>query len=194
MSAFDHTGSGRDEASDRQSPRLKALFRLRRALQKISAAAAMVSAFGVVVASVVITWAVFARGLIGVNTVWELEFSVYLLIYAAFLSAAFTDRSGGQISVQILSGALRGAAARVHVAIIELVSLCLFLLVAYSGWIMFLHSWDSGWRSETLWGPPLWIPHLAIPLGGSLLALSLTVDLLIRAFGGRIELPAGGHH
>lgn len=198
MNALDEAksdyGGAPEGAPAAQSPFLKLLFRVRVVLQRVSAAAAMVSAVGVVAASVVITWAVFARGLLGVNTIWELEFSVYLLIYAAFLSAAFTDRSGGQISVQILAGYLKGRAARAHTALLEFLALCLFVLVTYSGWNMFLHSWETGWRSETLWGPPLWVPHLAIPLGGTLLVLSLAVDLTIRLCGGRLDVPQGGHH
>ena len=170
------------------------LFAMRRVCAFAAVGAATVSAIAICFACLAITWAVFARGIFGLNTIWEMEASVYLLIYAAFLSAAYTDRSGGQIGVRLVTDRLSGRASRIQRLLLDILALALFSLIAYSGWSMFIHSWETGWRSPTVWGPPLWLPHLAIPLGAGLLVVSLVVDIAIRLSGGTIEEPKAEAH
>ncbi len=144
---------------------------------------ATLSAAGVLFACLAITWAVLGRGFFGMNTIWELEASVYLLIYAAFLSAGFAHRSGGQIAVDFLRESLTGRARLVHRTFLDAVALGLFGLLFVSGGEMFLGAWESGWSSDTLWGPPLWVPYLAIPLGSAVICLCLVSDIVLRLRG-----------
>lgn len=162
---------------------INTLFHLRAILGALARIAATLSAGAIIFACVAITWAVVGRGVVGMNTVWELEASVYLLIYAAFLSAAYTHRDGGQIAVEYLREALTGRARRIHRLLLDLIALGLFALIFVSGLEMFLKAWESGWRSETLWGPKLWIPYLAVPVGAALIAASLAVNVLLRLLG-----------
>ncbi len=167
---------------------IDALLRARRALDVLNVAASALAAVGVVFACCAITWAVFGRGLVGMNTIWELEASVYLLIYAAFLSLAYSDRAGGQIAIELLRKRFSGRAKRIHRNLLDLIALFLFVLLFVSSWEMFLKAWDSGWRSASLWGPPLWVPYLAIPIGTALIIPNLLLDILIRLCGQ--EAPA----
>lgn len=171
------------------------LLRLRAWLTVVNGIGAALSAAAIVFACLAITWAVLGRGFVGMNTVWELEASVYLLIYAAFLSAAYTHCNGGQIAIEVLRNAIKGRSRRIHRALLDAVALILFALLFVSGWEMFATAWTSGWRSETLWGPPLWIPYLAIPVGAGLMVPTLLVDILLRLAGQ--DLPedetSGGH-
>lgn len=172
------------------------LLRVNAALGALAAGAAMIAAAAVLFACFAISWAVVARGAVGFNTVWELEASIYLLIYAAFLGAAFAHRRGGQIAVEFLRERLTGRARRIHRTLLDLVALGLFALLAVSGWEMFHRAWESGWRSETLWGPPLWIPYAAIPLGGALMCLTLVTDIALRVLGEDLphDLETDGAH
>lgn len=159
------------------------LLAIRRATDLASKAGAVLSAAAILFACVSISVAVIARGVAGMNTIWELEAGVYLLIYAAFLSAGFAHRDGGQIAVDVLRERLHGRARVVHRTLLDLVALGLFALLAVSGWEMAQGAWETGWRSETLWGPPLWVPYLAIPLGSALIMLCLVVDIALRLVG-----------
>ncbi|MBB95688.1 MAG: hypothetical protein CML68_14000 [Rhodobacteraceae bacterium] len=184
----------RDGTSD-SSEVLPGLFALRRRIDKMCRAAATLAAIGVVFACAAISWAVFARGALGWNTVWEMEASVYTLIYAALLSAAYTDRAGGQIGVRVLADKLTGRAAEMHRLVMDILTLGLFLIFTWSAWDLFSHSWSTGWTTGTIWDPPLWLPHAAFPVGGALLVVAVTVDIAIRIRGGHIDPPkdAGGH-
>lgn len=186
-------------ASDEQgegslTPTLRVLFAIRRKLDFLTTVAATISAVGILFACFTVTWVVVSRGLFHTSTVWETEASVYVIIYAALLAAAYTHRQGGQISVRFLADRLTGRAAALHRLFIDVLALGLFVLMTISGWQLFINSWETGWRSLTSWGPPLWIPHLAMPLGAALLAVCLAVDVLIRLCGGTIaETRPEGH-
>jgi TRAP-type C4-dicarboxylate transport system permease small subunit len=170
---------------------IQTLLSVRRGLEAVNTAAAVLSAGAVVFACFAVSWAVLARGVAGMNTIWELEASVYLLIYAAFLSAAFADRGGGQIAVDFLRNKLTGRARRIHRTLLDAIALLIFGLLLVSGWDMFSGAWARGWHSETLWGPPLWIPYLAVPLGSALMVATLAVDIALRAAGRDLPVDQG---
>ncbi|ETX27849.1 TRAP transporter small permease [Roseivivax isoporae] len=159
------------------------LLTLRRVTDIAARTGAVISAGAILFACIAISWAVLARGIVGMNTIWELEAGVYLLIYAAFLSAGFAHRDGGQIAVDMLRERLTGRARIVHRGLLDAVALALFVLLAVSGWHMTAGAWETGWRSETLWGPPLWLPYLAVPLGSVLISFCLAVDIALRLAG-----------
>ncbi len=171
---------------------LSFLFTLRNQIGTLTRLAATVAAAGVVFACAAVTWSVLARSVFGLSTFWEMEAAVYTLIYAALLSAAFTDRSGGQIGVRLLADRLKGRMAEFHQLVLDLLTLGLFSVFTWSAWDLLLASWETGWTTGTIWGPPLWLPHAAFPIGGGLLVLAVGVDVLIRLCGGSIELPAHG--
>jgi TRAP-type C4-dicarboxylate transport system permease small subunit len=52
------------------------------------------------------------------------------------------------------------------------------LTVAWFGWEYFHEAWRGGWRTETVWALPLWIPLLPLPVGMGLLALQYVADIL----------------
>lgn len=162
---------------------IESLLRARRALDVLNLVASALAACGVIFACCAVTWAVLGRGLVGMNTIWELEASVYLLIYAAFLSLAYSDRAGGQIAIELVRKRFSGRAKRMHRGVLDLMALALFILLFISSWEMFIKAWDSGWRSASLWGPPLWMPYLAIPIGTALMIPNLLLDILIRLCG-----------
>jgi TRAP-type C4-dicarboxylate transport system permease small subunit len=54
--------------------------------------------------------------------------------------------------------------------------LVLAIMTYYSADLVYV-SFTKGWTSETVWGPPLWIPYLTMPIGFGLFALQLIADL-----------------
>lgn len=162
---------------------LDKLLQLRRALDVLNLIASWIAAMGILFACLSITWAVIGRGMFGMNTIWELEASVYILIYAAFLGLAYSDRSGSQIAIDMIRERVTGKAKLVYRSLLDLVALALFSLMFWSSLEMFHNAWVTGWTSMSLWGPPLWIPYLAIPIGTAIMIPNLIVDILIRLHG-----------
>ncbi|MCW5774234.1 MAG: TRAP transporter small permease, partial [Rhodospirillaceae bacterium] len=148
----------------------------------------------ILAACIAVTWGITVRNLFLMSTVWELEASVYAVILACFLGAAYTHNAGGQIATDLLRRFLSPRGRRIQRIGLETAAALFFTLVAYSGWAKFYDAASLGWRSETLWGPPLWIPYLAIPVGSTLLALTLALRVAILAGGGDLEDPDDSGH
>jgi TRAP-type C4-dicarboxylate transport system permease small subunit len=49
--------------------------------------------------------------------------------------------------------------------------------VAYKGWELFWEAYSKGWKSDSLWGPPLAIPYFFLPLGLTLLSLQFIIQI-----------------
>ena len=61
--------------------------------------------------------------------------------------------------------------------------------MTFYGYAFWHFAWERGWRSDTVWGPKLWIPYLALPLGLGLLLLQLVADFVALVL--RIDKPFG---
>ena len=76
-------------------------------LGKINAAAAVASAVATGIAACVLTWEATARYLFKIPSDWQDELSVFLLVGATFLSAAWVQERRGHVGIQALSAILR---------------------------------------------------------------------------------------
>lgn len=131
---------------------------------------------------------IWVRYVANASTVWQTESVIYLVIGATLIGLPYVQRSRGHVSVDLLPGLLpprwrRGLAAVTLLAVIVVVGIMLF----YAADLWHL-AWSKGWKSDTVWGPPLWIPYLAMPLGFGLYGLQLASDLVGVVRG--IEEPA----
>ena len=110
-----------------------------------------------------------------------------LLIYATFMSAAYTQLFHGHVSIEVLDGVLPPRANRsgaswrtcssrgLHLHRVEIVK-------------TFGEAWSDGRASNSVWGPKLWIPFGFMALGMTLLCLQLAVQIP----GPRVFRPAAG--
>ena len=62
-------------------------------------------------------------------------------------------------------------------------------LLGWTGWLHFHEALVNGWRTDTIWSLPLWIPYLALPVGIGLLCLQYVAD--IAALVSRRKIPVG---
>jgi TRAP-type C4-dicarboxylate transport system permease small subunit len=80
--------------------------------------------------------------------------------------------------------------ARRALAIVTLgLSIAIIAMMLWYGYEFWHFAFERGWRSDTVWGPPLWIPYLSIPVGLGLLLLQLVADLVAVIL--RIDTPFG---
>ena len=132
---------------------------------------------------------IFVRFVLNASTVWQTEMVIYLMIAATLIGLPYVQRLRGHVNVDLVPLALPMPARRV-LAIVTLSLSCaiigLMLFYAYEYWHF---AWERGWRSESVWGPKLWMPYLALPLGLGLLLLQLVADLVAVIL--RIDTPFG---
>lgn len=162
---------------------------LLRAIAAISTFAGWCSA-AMIVASVAITCQmIFIRFVLNGSTIWQTEAVVYLMIAATLVGLPYVQRLRGHVNVDLVPLMLPMPARRVLAVVTLLLSIVILgtmLFYAYEVWHL---AWDRGWKSDTVWGPPLWIPYLALPVGLGLLILQLVADLVAVIL--RIDAPFG---
>lgn len=148
-----------------------------RLVSLLSRAAGLFSGVLLAASVVAVCHMVAVRYVLGGSTIWQTEFVVYSVVAATFLGSPYVLLHKGHVAVDLVPEMLGGTARRVLVVLSLLLSLVFAVLLAYSGWIYFHEAWANGWRSQTVWAPPLWIPLLPLPVGIGLLALGCIADI-----------------
>lgn len=160
-----------------------------RAIAAVSTLAGWLSA-GMIVAAVIITCQmIWVRFVLGQSTVWQSEAVVYLVVAATLIGLAYVQRLRGHVNVDLVPLALAPGARRVLAIVVLLLTICVVAVMLWYGFELWHFAWDRGWRSDSVWGPPLWIPYLALPVGLGLFLLQLIADLLAVIL--RIDMPFG---
>jgi TRAP-type C4-dicarboxylate transport system permease small subunit len=133
------------------------------------------AAVSLVAAALIITEAVIARKLFGISTIWQIEASVYLLMFSVFAGAPFVQKNDCHLNVDLLIIHFSPKTREIVLIAVSIATCLLVLLLAWYAWPMWWESVVRNEHSESLWGPPLWIPYFFLPLGMSLLFLQYIV-------------------
>jgi TRAP-type C4-dicarboxylate transport system permease small subunit len=131
----------------------------------------------VLAASLIITFGVVVRYL-GVSTPWQIELATYLLILAVFVGAAYTQKHGGHIAIDLVTIYMPPKPREIIVIIGSVLGLMVATVVAALSWPIWWEAIEFNQHSETLWGPHLAFPYLLIPLGMTLLSLQYIVHIV----------------
>ncbi|MGC9418053.1 MAG: TRAP transporter small permease [Rhodovulum sp.] len=154
-----------------------------RAVAAVSTLAGWCSAAMIVTAVAITCQMIFIRFVLNGSTVWQTEAVVYLMIAATLIGLPYVQRLRGHVNVDLVP-LWMGRRARMGLAVVTLsVSILIVAVMFWYGFEFWHFAWDRGWRSDTVWGPKLWIPYLALPLGFGLLLLQLVADLVAILIG-----------
>ncbi len=177
-----------------------------RLVERINVLTGFLGALAIMAAALIVTEGVIVRKVLGLSTVWQIEMSVFLLMYACFVGAGYAQRNHHHLNVDLVIIHLSPKGREIVLLITAVVSCLICGLIAYHAWPMWWESLVNNEHTESLWGPPLWIPYLFLPLGMTLLFLQYLVQIVdqigqIRSGAYRteavrtelkgIEIPAG---
>jgi C4-dicarboxylate transporter DctQ subunit len=144
---------------------------VRKIVDGVTLWAAVLGGFLFVVITLIVFYEIVARYVFNSPTTWSIDVSIYLVMWATFLGAAYTLKEGGHVMVDVV---LQKFSLR-HVRLIRLVTytlvltFCLVLL-----WRGTLACIDAVRYNEVTLSThrfPLWLPMSAIPTGSFLLGL-----------------------
>jgi TRAP-type C4-dicarboxylate transport system permease small subunit len=156
----------------------RSLDRFISAVNAISTLSGWVAAAMILISVFITCQMIFVRFVLRESTVWQTETVVYLMVAATMLGLPFVQKLRGHVNVDLLPLWL-GRGPRLVLCIV--VMLAAIGTLALMGWYAF-ENWSTafarGWRSSSVWGPPLWIPYVTLPLGFALFVLQLVADLL----------------
>lgn len=113
----------------------------------------------------------------GYPSIWVFEITVYTLIAAGFLANSVALRHGAHFRIEMMLHLFPN-----HVRAFNVLALVATLFVAiavvWAGWVLVEYSLANAIRSDTLLSVPLYLPQLAIPLGGLALGLEAAAMLI----------------
>jgi len=141
-----------------------------------STALAIIAAGLLLAATLIITLMVVLRGA-GVQTSWELELSIELMVAAIFLASPYTLATGGHVKMDLLEAILPERINR-KLAFMAKVAGCLVCL--YLGWeglLMAQQAFVTGERSLGSWQPLAWPRYATVPIGMFMTALQYLASM-----------------
>ena len=154
-----------------------------RIVSALSRLAGLVAIALLVAAVLVVTHMVVMRYFLNASTIWQTDFVTYAIVAATFLGAPYVLLEKGHVNVDLLPNALPPGPRRAMNVAAAFMGLVFAALLTWSGWIYFQEAWERGWRTETVWAIPLWIPLLPLPLGIGLLCLQYIAEMWKEARG-----------
>lgn len=149
-----------------------------RGIEAITATFGVVAALLLIAATVVVCQMIFVRSVLGWSTIWQTDFVVYAATAAIFLGAPYVLSQKGHVGVDFIQSGLRGRTRRVVDRMAMLGGFVFCAVMAYSSWHYFQEALAGGWRTETVWAIPLWIPLLPLPLGFGFLCLQYVAEAI----------------
>jgi TRAP-type C4-dicarboxylate transport system permease small subunit len=134
-----------------------------------------IAALSLLSAALVVTEGVIVRKVLGISTIWQIEASVFLLMFVVFGGAAFVQKNEHHLNVDLVVIHLSPRTREITLVVVSIISCILAAILAWYAWPMWWETVVGNQHSESLWGPPLWIPYLFLPLGMTLLFLQYIV-------------------
>jgi len=147
-------------------------------VRRLSQACGVIAAGLLAAATLVVCQMVIWRYFLGASTVWQTEFVTFAIVASTFIGAPYVLLHRGHVGVDLIGVYARGRLRFVFALLSILLSLAFCIVVTWAGWHHWHEAWAGGWRTETVWALPLWIPILPLPVGMGVLALQYVADLL----------------
>nr|WP_246602525.1 TRAP transporter small permease [Sporosarcina aquimarina] len=134
--------------------------------------------------SVLISWQVFARFVVGESLTFSEEASRFLMIWLVMLGTAYSIKEGSIIAVDILQNKLKGNILSISKVVMSVVG-CIFYVIMVVYGIKTAQA--VSFQTAPTTGLSMFWPMFAIPVGGALMFLN-TASVLIEDFIGKEEL------
>ena len=152
--------------------------RIRKIVDGLTLWAAVVGGLLFVVITLIVFYEIVARYLFNSPTTWSIDVSIYLVIWATFLGAAYTLKEGGHIMVDVVL--VKFSIRKVHLirraAYTLVLAFCLVLM--WRGTLACIDAVRYGEVTLSAHRFPLWLPMAAIPVGSFLLSLQSVFKII----------------
>jgi len=158
------------------SPALVAAFE--RALGWCNQIIAVLAAIAMIAACGVLSYSVLARALFQSPNYWQDEASVFLLVGATFMTAAWVQQQRGHIGIEAFVGLLSPLANRIRLWLVDVASFAFCAFFAWKSWTLAHEAWTDGQVSNSMWSPPLAIPYVLMALGMTLLCAQILLQIV----------------
>ena len=149
-------------------------------IQSVNSLFYWLSAVAILASGLILTYQVFMRYVFRIPTIWETEASIYLgIVMPTFMGAAYGLKKGAHVTIDLFTRMLPKSIQQRLDKLTFFLSFLFCVFVSCKTWNLFWQAYSRGWKTDSLWGPPLWIPYMMVFLGFAL----LTLQFLIHIFG-----------
>ncbi len=150
-----------------------------RAINAISRLCGRLSMLLLLAAVLVMCQMIFQRYVMNASTVWQTEFVIYSTTAAIFLGAPYVLMLKGHVGVDLLSESVGPGLRKLFEIVAALVSMLFIAAMLYSSTHYLIEIVEGGWRTDTVWALPLWIPVWPLPAAMLLLLLQYVADIAV---------------
>jgi tripartite ATP-independent transporter DctM subunit len=165
------------EAKSGQAAPAGAASPLLAAIDGLSALCGWLGAALVAAMLAIICYDVALRYLLNSPTSWSTEIATYMLVAMAFLAAAWAQREGAHIRVELLVERLRGEARRTLELLCAWLGLVLVAFLAWQAIVVAYDNWVNGVRIFSLLNTPVYLPQIPVAVGLAAFALAVLADI-----------------
>jgi len=146
-------------------------------VESLSSITGTIASICIAAAALIITEGVLTRKLFKISGTWQIELSVFLLIFSCFVGAAFVQKREHHLNVDLILIHLPPKIREITLIIVSIISCTLCALIAWFAWPMWWDALIANDHSESFWGPPLWIPYFFLPFGMTLLFFQYIIHI-----------------
>jgi TRAP-type C4-dicarboxylate transport system permease small subunit len=143
----------------------------------VSSCALLAGALVVLVCAVTF-YEVVARYVFNAPTTWSIDISTYAMFWACFLGGAYTLREGGHVAVDVIVRRLGVTRRRTIALAVHALGALFFAVVTWRGAVACLEAYELGEVTMSVLRFPLYLPLLAIPVGGALITAQILVSAM----------------
>ncbi len=147
-------------------------------IEGLSSITGGIAALCIVAAALVVTEGIITRKIFRLSAVWQIEASVFLLIFATFVGAPFVQKSEHHLNVDLVLVHLSPKTREMILIIVSIITCIISGIIGWFAWPMWWEAIIRNDHSYSLWSPPLWIPYFFIPFGMSLLLFQYIVHII----------------
>jgi TRAP-type C4-dicarboxylate transport system permease small subunit len=156
-----------------------ALGAAQRALALVNMMIMFLASLSLIAASCILSYSVLVRYYFKAATYWQDEASVFLLVGATFMTAAYVQSRRGHVAIDAIVGFFSPKANRIRQLAVDIASFLFCAFFSWKSWTLFYEAWDEGQVTSSTWGPPLWIPYSIMAAGMSLLCVQIVLQIFI---------------
>lgn len=152
--------------------------KLQWAIEGLSFLTGAVAALCIVAAALVVTEGIITRKVFSLSAIWQIEASVFLLIFATFVGAPLVQKHENHLNVDLVLVHLSPKTRELTLIVVSIIACIVAGVIAWFAWPMWWEAVIRNDRSYSLWSPPLWIPYFFIPFGMSLLLFQYILHII----------------
>jgi TRAP-type C4-dicarboxylate transport system permease small subunit len=155
------------------------LAALERALAFCNWIIVILAAIALVAASAILSYSVLSRALFHSPNYWQDEASVFLLVGATFMTAAYVQGQRGHIGIEAFIGLLPPLVNRIRLWLVDVASFVFCAFFSWKSWTLAHEAWVDGQVTNSMWSAPLAIPYVLMACGMTLLCVQILLQIMI---------------